>query len=167
MVLRPVHNQAHKPSGKIGRIIVFCLLWVGISLLILAVLATIELVQLHVYGIETSGQVTHQEIVKEKITKRVNGRDTRVEIDRYNAIVSFTIDEGTFTISSYDGGTNAPLYPTGTQLTVVYRPSHPEKARIKREMSGFRGIFGPLMLVFFGIALIGTSRLVKFILSKM
>ncbi len=167
MVPLPAHSQTQKSSKKTGRIVVFCLLWGGIGLLLLAVLSAKDLVQISIYGHETSGQVIDQEIVKEKITTRANGKDIRVDVDRYDAIVSFTIEEGTFTISSYDGGRNAPLYPTGSQVTVVYRPEHPEKARIQKEISGFRGIFEPLMLVVFGAALIGTSKLVKFILKKM
>jgi hypothetical protein len=43
----------------------------------------------------------------------------------------------------------------------VYPGSSPDKARIQQEITGFRGIFGPLLLTVFGGVLIGTSQLMK------
>ena len=166
MTTTTAFNQTRKPADKKARFFIFILFWGGIGLECLAVLATIELVQLHANGIETTGTVIRQEIVKEKVTKHINGRDTRVEEDRYDAIVLFTAEEDTFTIRSWDGGSEGPKYPTGTELTVVYCLRNPEKGRIQQEMSGFRGVFGPLMLIIFGAALIGTSKLLKFLGNK-
>lgn len=156
-----VGNQVHNRSKKISRIIMFCLLFGGIGLLILGILATIELVQLRVWGRETDGYVIRQEIKQEQVERYDDGEEYTEDIDSYYAVVSFSTSRGSFTITSWDSGTNAPLYPTNSQVTVVYRPGHPEDARIQQEISGFRGIFGPLMLFVFGAALIGTSRAVK------
>ena len=154
-------QPAHNRSEKTGRIIILFLLFAGIGLLALAVLSSIELVRLHAFGQEVNGHVIRQEIEEEEVERYEDGKEYTEDIESYYAVVSFTINEGRFTIRSYDSGTNAPLYPTGSQVTVVYPPGQPEKARIQGEISGFRGIFGPLMLIVFGSALIGTSRLLK------
>jgi hypothetical protein len=137
------------------------LFWGGIGLLSLALLSSINLVQLRVLGVEASGQVVSQEIREESIERFEDGREYDEDIESYYAVVSFTTGKGTFTITSWDSGTNTALYPTGSQVTVVYPPGQPEKARLQPEISGFRGLFGPLMLVVFGGALIGTSWLLK------
>jgi hypothetical protein len=154
-------HKTKNNANKKARVIIFLLFWGGIGLLCLAVLATIELVQLHAFGTETTGTVIRQDIVKEKVTKHINGRDRRIEEDRWDAIVSFSVENDTFTIRSWDGGSDGPLYPTGSELTVVYHSRNPQKGRIKREMSGIRGVFGPMILIIFGTALIGTSKLLK------
>ena len=120
-----------------------------------------NLIQLRVFGNETNGHVIDQEIVDEQVERYKDGNEYTEDIESYYAIVSFETSRGTFTIESYDSGTNEPLYPTGSQVTVVYLPSQPEKARIQQEISGFRGVFGPLMLVVFGAILVGTSRMLK------
>lgn len=155
MVSQPAQHPAPWSSEKTARIIFLCLLCAGILLLLLAVQATIELVQLRLFGHETRGRVIRQDIREETVTSRVNRQDVREEIESYYAVISFTIDEGTFSITSWDSGTNAPLYPTDSSVTVVYRPGDPERARLQQEIRGFRGIFGPLMLTVFGIVLTG------------
>ena len=92
---------------------------------------------------------------RKRVRRRAQGRDVTEEVEGYYAVVSFTIDEGTFTINSYDCGVNAPLYPTDSPVTVVYRPGNPEGARIQQEIGGFREIFGPLILTVFGIVCTG------------
>jgi hypothetical protein len=154
-------QPAHNRSEKTGRIIILCLLFAGIGLLTLAVLSSIELVQLHAFGQETNGHVIRQEIEEEEVERYEDGKEYTEDIESYYAVVSYTTNQGRFTIRSYDSGTNAPLYPTGSQVTVMYPPGQPEKARIQQEISGFRGIFGPLMLAVFGAALVGTSKLLK------
>jgi len=154
-------GTAPKQPQKTARIVMLCLLWGGIGLLLLALLSSINLVQLRLLGIETSGQVISQEIREESIERYDDGREYTEDIERYYAVVSFTTGEDTFSITSWDSGTNTALYPTGSQVTVVYPPGQPEKGRLQQEIIGFRGLFGPLMLVVFGGALIGTSRLLK------
>ena len=155
-------NDQNQPQNT-ARIVMLCLFWGGIGLLLLALLSSINLVQLRVFGVEASGQVVSQDIQEESIERYEDGREYDEDIESYYAVVSFTTGQGTFTITSWDSGTNTALYPTGSQVTVVYPPGQPEKARLQQEISGFRGLFGPLMLVVFGGALIGTSRLlIKF-----
>lgn len=156
-------HRAHDSSGKTARIITICILCVGILLLLLAIQTAVRLVQLHVFGHETRGRVVRQDIRTEKITRRVNRRDVGVEIEAYYAIVSFTTDEGTFTISSYQGGDGEPIYPTDSSVTVVYRPGHPEEGRIQQEISGFSGLFGPLLLVVFGTVFTGMGVVLMYI----
>ncbi len=155
-------NQAQNRSQRTAQIIIFFLLFAGIGLLILAILSTIELVQLRLFGHETDGIVIRQDIDQESVERYDDGNEYTEDIESYHAIVSYNTSRGTFTIRSYDDGTNEPLYPTNSRVTVVYLPRQPENARILQEISGFRGIFGPLMLLVFGLVLIGTSRIISY-----
>ena len=159
-------SQTAQHSDKTAGIVFLCVLCAGVLLLLIAVQATIELVQLRLFGHETSGRIIRQDIRKETVTRHVNKQDVREEIDSYYAVVSFTTDEGTFSITSYDSGTNAPLYPTDSSVTVVYRPGNPERARLQQEIIGFRGIFGPLMLIGFGIVCTGFGILPTLLAMK-
>ncbi len=166
MITQLAHNHPDTRSDRSARIVSFGLLCLGSLFLILAVLSTIELLELQIFGVETNGYVIRQEIEQARVERYEDGKEFTVDVESYHAIVAFTTSQGDFTIQSYDGGTNAPLYPTESKVTVVYSPRNPEKARIQQEISGFRGIFGPLMLIFFGAVLVGFSRLLTFTLKQ-
>ena len=159
------HPSTHDPRedqpGKTAEIVVFGLLLGGIGLLILGLWATLNLVNLRFFGLDTEGYVIQQDIRQEEVERYEDGVEFKEEIESYYAVVSFTTSTGTHTITSWDSGTNAPLYPTNSKVTVVYPRGQPEGGRIQNEISGFRGIFGPLMLFTFGGALIGTSRMIR------
>lgn len=164
MVQQTNRNQVKVSCGY--RIFMFFFFWGGVVLLFMSVISAIRLGRLLLGGQETIGKVVDQKIIKMTTTERRNGRDYRVEYDRYEAIISFTVDGDSFTIESSNAGRDEPLYVNGSQLPVVYYPSHPEKGRLKKEISGFRGIFEPLMLLVFGFIFVGVNRLFKFIESK-
>jgi hypothetical protein len=163
MTAQSTVNQAQNRPDRTFRIITIGLLCLGIFFLVLAVQSTFELLQLRLFGVEASGIVVRQEIEEQSVERYEDGKEYKEYFDSYHAVVSFRTSQGTFTIRSYDGGRNAPLYPTESQVTVVYPPRNPEKARIQQEISGFHGIFGPLILIVFGAVLVGASRLMTYI----
>jgi hypothetical protein len=59
--------------------------------------------------------------------------------------------------------TSERIYPTDSSVTVVYRPGHPEEARLQQEISRFSGLFGPLLLVIFGTVFTGMGVLLMHI----
>jgi hypothetical protein len=166
MTLQLAHNRPDTRSERSARFVSLGLLCLGGLFLILAVLSTIELLELQLFGVETTGYVIRQEIEQTSVERYEDGTEYTEYVDSHHAIVFFETSQGDFTIRSYHSGTNAPLYPTESQLTVVYPPRNPQKARIQQEISGFHGLFGPFMLVFFGVALVGFSRLLNLMLKQ-
>ena len=156
-------KQERKQSDRTFRIITFALLFLGLLFLILAVQSTYDLLQLRLFGVEANGIVIRQEIEKVSVDRYEDGVEYTEDVQSYHAIVSFRTSQGTFTTRSWDGGANKPLYPTESQMMVVYPPRDPEKARIQQEITGFSGVFGPLMLIVFGAILVGFSRLLVFV----
>ena len=110
MAYQPSDDQAEPThTGRTSHIIIIVLLCAGIGLLGLALLSTIRLLQLRVWGESTNGQVVDQETMRERIEKVDDGRKYSENVERYYAVVSFQTDEGAFNIKSYLAGTNAPL----------------------------------------------------------
>lgn len=128
MALKTAPNPTKDRPDRTFRIITMGLLCLGTFFLVLAVQSTYDLLQLHLFGVETNGTVIRQEVAEESVERYDDGREYTEDIESYYAIVSFRTSQGAFTIRSYASGTNAPLYPTESRVRVVYPPRRPEKS---------------------------------------
>lgn len=147
-------------SGRVPKFFVLLMGLFGVVMLLVSIGITITNISLALFGRETTGHVTRQEQKWENVVvgyERSGGKLTEKKAKRpcYYAIVVFeTQKEDSFEIESMECGLEQPLYPTGSTVTMIYLPNHPEDAQIVSEMSW---VFGPGIAALFGIVCIGAA----------
>lgn len=86
-------------------------------------------------------------------------RNRHLDVNRARAtVVSYQTAAGEEVVFVTEWGSEAVVYPTGSTVTVLYRPDAPENAKIR----GFVSLYlGPLLLLVFGAGMWVTGQFVR------
>ncbi len=158
----PTESYQRDKLGNFTKGVFALMAFFGFLLVGIAITITLHNFSLLLFGHETIGVVIRQQEEWKQVEVKAKTR-TRSAVHEnrlfYYAIVEIEVGEEPYEIMAQSANTT-PIYPTGSEIDVLYFSKNPGTGKIKREA---KSPWGAFFLVIFGFVLIGAACTVMFV----